>query len=73
VSFEQIDLTQEKDFQNLDNDFDFAYHLAAVNGTRYFYEIPDKLLKINILSTINFLEWVRKTNCKNIVFSSSSI
>jgi len=72
VSFEQIDLTQEKDFQNLDNDFDFAYHLAAVNGTRYFYEIPDKLLKINILSTINFLEWVRNTNCKNIVFSSSS-
>jgi len=72
VSFEQMDLTNEKDFQNLDKDFDYAYHLAAVNGTRYFYEMPEKLLKINLLSTINFLEWVSNTNCKNIFFSSSS-
>ncbi len=34
--------------------------------------MPEKLLKINILSTINFLEWISNTNCKNIAFSSSS-
>lgn len=72
VKFEQIDLLNKKELEILDSDFDFAYHLAAVNGTKYFYDIPQELLKINILSVINFLDWVSQTHCKNILFSSSS-
>jgi len=71
IHFKKIDLLKN-DLHKLDDDFDHAYHLAAVNGTRYFYEIPEQLLKINILSTINFLDWVVSTKCKNIMFSSSS-
>ena len=72
VKFFKIDMTIEDDFSQLDSDFDYSYHLAAVNGTRYFYEMPEKLLKINILAALNFLEWVTKTRCKNVMFSSSS-
>ena len=51
VNFHNIDLTEKHDFKKLDSDYDYAYHLAAVNGTKYFYEMPEKLLKINILPT----------------------
>ncbi len=72
VSFKKIDLTNYAEYETLDSNFDFAYHLAAVNGTKYFYEMPEKLMRINILTTLNFLEWVTKTKCKNVMFSSSS-
>jgi len=72
VKFKKADLTNRDEYDVLDSDFDFAYNLAAVNGTKYFYEMPEKLLKINILTTLNFLEWVASTECKNIMFSSSS-
>lgn len=72
VNFKKIDLTIHDEYEILDSDYDFAYHLAAVNGTKYFYEMPEKLLKINILTTLNFLEWVTNTECKSIMFSSSS-
>lgn len=72
IKFSKIDLTRSDELNQLDGDIDFAYHLAAVNGTKFFYEMPEKLLKINILSTINFLDWIAKTKCKNIMFSSSS-
>src|SRR5690348_5651290 len=49
VNFLKIDLTNYEEIKQIDSDYDYAYHLAAVNGTKYFYEMPEKLLKINIL------------------------
>ncbi|MFH1225439.1 MAG: NAD-dependent epimerase/dehydratase family protein [Candidatus Diapherotrites archaeon] len=54
--------------------FDFVYHLAAINGTRFFYEKPEEVLRVNISSALNILEWLksRKGNGAKIIFSSSS-
>ena len=72
VKYIGADLTDYNSFEKLDVYFDYVYHLAAINGTRYFYEIPNKVLRTNILSTINILDWFVKSECKKILFSSSS-
>jgi UDP-glucose 4-epimerase/UDP-glucuronate decarboxylase len=72
VKYIKADLTEYKSFEKLDDDYDYVYHLAAINGTKYFYEIPDKVLRTNILSTINILDWFVKSKSKKILFTSSS-
>lgn len=72
VKFINIDLTEKQKLDKLEKDFDIVYHLAAINGTRYFYEIPHEVLRVNILSLINMLDWLTGTNCKSIVWTSSS-
>lgn len=57
----------------LDTDFDFVYHMAAINGTSYFYEIPNTLLKNNIDCDLSLFEWSKKcTDLTALVYGSSS-
>ncbi|MBU0662309.1 MAG: SDR family NAD(P)-dependent oxidoreductase [Candidatus Diapherotrites archaeon] len=76
VEFIEADLTNPAGLMKLGKpeNFDFVYHLAAINGTRYFYEKPEQVLRVNILSAINILDWfsAQKKNRSKIVFSSSS-
>ena len=65
-------VTNTEDWKKIPKDIDFAFHLAAINGTRYFYEIPDKVLDVNIKGTQNFLEWLKTTNVESFFFASSS-
>jgi len=73
VSFIQLDLTDLKQLDRLGNNYNHVYHLAAVNGTKFFYEIPHEVLRVNMLSLINILEWMRIEN-KNgkFLFPSSN-
>jgi len=66
------DVTNKEDWKSLPKDIDHAFHLAAINGTKFFYEIPEKVLKVNILGTLNFFEWLEKTSTKRFFFASSS-
>jgi len=68
----EMDLSDRNDFGKLGSNYDYVYHLAAINGTKYFYEIPHKVLRNNILSEINILDWFVKSNSKKILFTSSS-
>ena len=53
----KADMTK-KDFVNeLDDYYDEIYHLAAINGTKYFYSKPYEVLRVNILALMNLLEW----------------
>ncbi len=73
VTFIQHDLTDPKNFESLDTDFDHVYHLAAVNGTKWFYSMPQEVLRINILSLIYILEWIRRLDRKpKFLFTSSN-
>ncbi len=72
VRFINIDLTEKEAFEGLEVDFDVIYHLAAINGTKYFYEMPEKVLRTNILSLINILDWIVRTKGKRIIWLSSS-
>lgn len=51
---------------------DTIFHMAAINGTRYFYEQPRKVLNVNSLGTANVLNAACELNVKRVVFASSS-
>ncbi len=72
VKFINADMTGKDFYHQLGERYDNIYHLAAINGTKYFYEKPYEVLRVNILSLINLLEWVNESNCGKFVFTSSS-
>jgi len=73
VNFIKADLTNPEFYQTLDTDFDYVYHLAAINGTKNFYEIPQEVLRIDTLSLIYILEWLKHLSKKpKLCFTSSN-
>ena len=66
------DMTRKDFYDKLSGHYDEIYHLAAINGTRNFYERPYDVLRVNLLSLINILEWCNADNCGAFLFSSSS-
>lgn len=65
-------VTVAEDWKKIPKDIDFVYHFAAINGTKYFYEIPEIVLEVNVIGTLNFLNWLKDSNVKRIFFASSS-
>ena len=72
VIFLNEDMTQKNFYGKLSGRYDEIYHLAAINGTKNFYERPYEVLRVNILSLMNILEWCTVENCGAFLFSSSS-
>ena len=72
VNLTVCDLTKKEELKKFETDYDHVYHLAAINGTRYFYEIPHIVLRVNALALINVLDWFVDSGCKKILFPSSS-
>jgi len=73
IKFIQADLTDPAFYQTLDKDFDQVYHLAAVNGTKLFYEMPQEVLRVNALTLIYALEWIKGLAKKpKLCFTSSN-
>jgi UDP-glucose 4-epimerase len=62
VSFLELDLTDLFSYEKLGSGYDHVYHLAAINGTKNFYEMPHKTLRINTLSLVYMLEWFKEKN-----------
>ena len=71
VTFHKVDLTKEISL-DVKGEFDFIYHLAAINGTKLFYEMPYELCLTNLLITINFLKFLEAIDFKKLIFSSTS-
>lgn len=72
IKYLQSDMTVTDYYTQLDDYYDEIYHLAAVNGTKYFYEKPQEVLRVNILSLIYLLEWISPNRCGKFLFTSSS-
>ena len=67
----KIDLTNPKQVESIDKDYDIVFHLAAINGTENFYKIPYTVMDVAISSTMLLLSHFKGTGVK-FVFSSSS-
>lgn len=72
VVFIQADMTKKDFYAQLSGRYDGIYHLAAINGTKNFYERPYDVLRANILTLMNMLEWCDSENCGSFLYSSSS-
>lgn len=51
---------------------DIIVHMAAVNGTKYFYEAPHLVLDVMVKGTINTIEACRIHGIKRYILASSS-
>ena len=73
--FYEIDLVEEKERLNKivkKESLDTVFHYAAINGTKYFYDIPLKVLDDNTKMTQNVLDSIEGTSVKKIIYASSS-
>lgn len=75
VTMIEGDLTKAESWDKLGKGYDHVYHLASINGTKLFYEIPHEVLRIGIMSAFYALDWFREKNGKKdakILFTSSN-
>jgi UDP-glucuronate decarboxylase len=72
ISLVQVNLKDSAAFDLLPTDCDVVYHLAAVNGTRNFYDRPYEVLRTNLLCLMNLLDWLPKVASSKLVWTSSS-
>ena len=56
------------------NDYDYVFHMGNINGTKYFYDMPNELIERNISADFAVFNFVKQNpNCKLIYASSSEI
>ncbi len=72
VKIFQVDLKKPITNVGVSGNIDIVYHLAAINGTRLFYEIPYEVCRDNLLLTLNLLNWLENYKTGRILYSSSS-
>jgi nucleoside-diphosphate-sugar epimerase len=54
------------------NDFEYVFHMGAINGTKYFYEIPNTLIENNITADLAIFKFMRKNINSKLIYASSS-
>ncbi|UFJ42438.1 NAD-dependent epimerase/dehydratase family protein [Brevibacillus humidisoli] len=72
IRFVQADLTQPLTQLPLDQEYRYVYHLAAINGVAYANNMPHKVLRTNLLSTVQVLDWCAERQPETVLFASSS-
>lgn len=73
MTFNNVDLTDISMLSDLErNEFDIVFHLAAINGTRFFYEIPHEVMRVNLITLFNILELLPELGDPKLVWTSSS-
>jgi len=54
------------------NDFDYIFHMGNINGTKYFYDIPNTLLQNNIEADFAVFNFVQQNPACKLIYASSS-
>lgn len=66
------DITKMSDLLKIKGKFDSIIHLAFINGTKFFYEKPDEVIRVGVLGTYNILNFAKKKKISKFYISSSS-
>ena len=66
------DLTKYSSFNQFESDYENVYMLASVVGVEYTMQMPNELIRINTMLIMNTLEWLKNSNCKRVLFTSTS-
>ncbi|MBI4093529.1 NAD-dependent epimerase/dehydratase family protein [Candidatus Kaiserbacteria bacterium] len=75
VTLVEVDLVDRSVWRLLGEGYDHVYHLASVNGTKLFYEVPHEVLRVGILTSLHAIDWFCNDNGKRdakIVYASST-
>lgn len=52
--------------------YDVIYHMSAINGTAYFYSMPNELVENNVQSDIAVFKWAKTNPETKVIYASSS-
>ncbi len=66
------DFTHISNFDELNQNFDEVYMLAAVVGVNRTLKFPQDVIRVNTLLTMNTLNWISRHPIKRLLFASSS-
>lgn len=66
------DFTKPEAFNNLQKDYDYLYMLASMVGVDNANSIPHEIIRINTALIYNTLEWIKASNIKKVLFTSTS-
>lgn len=66
------DIRDEKKLLKESRGYDVFLHLAAINGTKFFYSRPQEVLDVAVRGILNAVEVSKKNKIKKFIFSSSS-
>jgi dTDP-glucose 4,6-dehydratase/UDP-glucose 4-epimerase len=72
VDLIQGDVREYDELADAVDDPDVLYHLAAINGTKNFYERPLSVLDVNVRGTQNVVDLMADRDIPRLVFTSSS-
>jgi len=66
------DVRNEQDVLRSAEKVDSIIHLAFVNGTKYFYSDPDRVLDVGVKGIVNVIDACLKCDVQELVLASSS-
>lgn len=72
IKFIEGDIRSADDVSNAIQGFDTVFHLAFINGTKYFYEKPELVLDVGVKGALNTLEASLASDVSQYILASSS-
>jgi len=66
------DIRDARFVQDLCEDIEVVFHLAALIAIPYSYQAPESFIDTNVKGTMNVLEAVRRSGCRRMVNTSTS-
>ena len=66
------DFTKISEYTKLEKSFDQVYMLAGIVGVEYTSKMPTEVIRANSMLILNYLEWMKKSGSKKILYSSTS-
>ena len=70
--FIEGDIREKEDVKNAARGCQTMFHLAFINGTRYFYEHPELVLEVGVKGALNTLEVAMENGFSKYIVASSS-
>ncbi len=73
VQLRTLNLLEPETLAELDTDYDYIYHLAAIIGVANVLDRPYAVLRDNAVMMLNMLDWAnRQADLKRFIFASTS-
>lgn len=72
IEFIQADVRDANVVSDAIRGVDSVIHLAAVNGTEFFYSKPDLVLDVGVRGILNVIDGCKKQGVKELIVASSS-
>lgn len=72
INFIKGDIRSYSDLFKASKNIDIVIHLAAINGTKYFYSKPEEVLEVAVKGIVNVIDVCKKRKIKTLFLASSS-